>query len=129
MPSTYTGAPATVQRDAVRFLARDTGPTTFVLTDAEVDFLIGSEANSYMAAAAACDAIVDRAFTSKSIGELSLSTSKDSYEALAKRLRLRGSSHQIFSVGGISKSDKLVYESDTDRISLFRIGQHDNNNG
>lgn len=49
MAATYDPTLAT-DRDWVRFLIGDRGPTTFRLTDEEIDAVLAEEANKYMAA-------------------------------------------------------------------------------
>lgn len=122
---TYENLPASSDRDAVRFLTQDTTDGAMRLSDQEIAFLLSSEANVYMAAARAAEMLSQRSVTSKSIGELSLSYSAEGYDKLASILRSRGRTHQTFSVGGLSISGKAVLESDTDAVTGFRIGMHD----
>lgn len=59
--ATYSGNPASSNRDAVRFRLQDIGPTRWWLTDAEVDYLLSSTADSILlAAAAGADTIAAR---------------------------------------------------------------------
>lgn len=147
MAKTYDPAQlATSQVYQVRFLIGDTlvgtppaGPVNrLVLDDAEIAWLLTREANVYMAAAAAAETIVqvinagstgNGLVTRKRVGQTDISyangkTAED-YSALAKQLRAR-SGHQIGFAGGISASDKLTREQDTDRpVGRLRLGQFD----
>ena len=79
MAWTYSGDPASSDRDAVRFLIGDTDSTDQLLQDAEVSFCIAQAGpNLYQAAHDAAYAIASkfsRMATSKSVGDLSLSYS------------------------------------------------------
>lgn len=102
MPSTYSGNPNSVPKDAIRFLCGDTGPTTFHFSDEEIVYLLQTQANVYMAAAMLCDKLTttirNGGLASKSIGGLSESYAQSAiayYENQAKRLRLMGGGHQM----------------------------------
>lgn len=77
MAFTYSGNPATSDRDAVRFLIQDTDSDDVLLQDAEVDWCITQAgASVYQAAHDAAYAIASkfsRMATSKSVGDMSLS--------------------------------------------------------
>lgn len=104
------------QRDAVRFLAQENQTATQRVSDKEIDFLIANEANLFMAAARCAELVANRMgpVSSKSVGDLSIAYSRSDYLALSKSLSLRGRSHQLPIVGGITKSDKSVLIGDTD---------------
>lgn len=118
----------------VRFLIGDTNTAAHVLADAEIQWLLTQEANVYMAAAAACDAIIAKmnaatsstgAIIRKRIGQTDISyangkTAGD-YAAIQRTLRGRGRSHQTVFAGGISEADKLMRAQDTDRPRTNRI--------
>ncbi|MFZ5852314.1 MAG: hypothetical protein ACOYY2_13100 [Actinomycetota bacterium] len=96
--STYSGNPATSEKDAVRFLVGDTDMARARLTDAEITWLLVEAAgNAYQAAAAAAETIAGQyareATVSKSVGDLRLSTSyadkATEFAALAAALRRR----------------------------------------
>ena len=100
--SSYSGDPLSTDKDAVRFLAGDTGPT-FRFSDEEIMFLLETQANKYMAAALLCEKTVTLAsgggnVVSKSIGGMSVTFSQESvayYSEQAKTLRKMGMYHQV----------------------------------
>jgi len=79
MAWTYSGDPASSDRDKVRFLIGDTDSTDQLLQDAEVLYVISEAGGSiYQAAHDAAYAVASkfsRMATSKSVGDLSLSYS------------------------------------------------------
>lgn len=94
MTWTYTNAPATVPRDAVRFLSGDTDTGNQQVTDEAIAFLLTEwNDNTYLAAAAVCDAAAGKAAAqadeSKSVGDLSISTQ---HAAQARSWEARGAS-------------------------------------
>lgn len=120
MAFTYDATLAT-NRDRVRFLLQDTTNTTArpnLLDDGEIAWVLTTEANIYMAAAICADALASRfrGLKSKTVGGLSLSWAVESWEAIAKKLRARGSSHQVLSAGGVLKDDRDAIWQDSDLI-------------
>lgn len=100
--STYSGDPASSDKDTVRFLIRDCGPANFDYSDEEICFLLDTEGNYWNAAATLCDqlAIVKSGggLASKSVGGLSESYSQGSlqfYRDQGKLYRARGSGAQL----------------------------------
>jgi hypothetical protein len=82
MAWTYSGNPATSNRNAVRFLSGDTVQTADVtLQDEEIDYLLTEWENVYDAAAASCESraarYANRASGSKKVGDLSLAIDYD----------------------------------------------------
>lgn len=101
----------TTSRGRVRFLLQDTTNTTArpaLLADDEIDWVLTTEANLYMAAALCADALASRfrGTSSKSVGSLSLTYSSQAWEGIAKQLRMRGSLHQVISAGGVTVEDR-----------------------
>jgi hypothetical protein len=136
---------ATDETYQVRFLVGDTAappnvtPATAVLDDNEIDWLLATEANVYMAAAAAADAIVGvmngaasgttGVVTRKRVGQTDISYANGKtateYSALAAQLRRR-SGHQVAFAGGISASDKRTRATDSDLpAGRLRLNQFD----
>lgn len=127
----------------VRFLIGDTNVASgMALEDEEIEWLLSTEANIYMAAAAAADMIVTKIngstgtggtvgpITRKRIGQTDISyfngRTAEQYLSLASTLRARGGTHQMPFAGGISATDKLTRELDTDRpAGRIRLGQFD----
>lgn len=140
---TYTGDPASSDRDAVRFLIGDTIETAAIFQDEEIDWLVLQNGNIYFAAALAADAAAAQfagaqsqgAVKTKTVGALSISYDDSAraseFRQLARDLRFRGAVNStiITYSGGISKSDKQTREQDTDWDKpSFARGMHDNPN-
>ena len=112
MGFTYTVASiATSDLFKVRFLLQDTTNTTArpnLMDDAEINWVLTTEANVYMAAALCADALASRfrGTASKKVGNLELRYSHEYWDGVAKKLRARGSSHQVISAGGVYVADR-----------------------
>lgn len=129
---TYTGNPATIERDAVRWLIGDTDNTSWKTTDEEIAFALGEEPNVYFAAAMCAKSIGSKFATlvDKSVGDLKISYGQrqSQYRDLARDLELRGTA-RVGSIlaTGISRAEVRTEEQDTDRLPpAFSIGQDDN---
>jgi hypothetical protein len=133
MSWTYTGKPADVPRDAVRFLIGDTDHADQLLYDAEISYLLTEEGGNVKAAAAkACYAIAGkfaRKATQKSVGDLSISYAQrqQQYIELAEKLEASVASSAVSPyAGGISVSDIDSNKADDDRpASDFERGHMD----
>jgi hypothetical protein len=108
----------TTTLDQVRFLIQDTQSTRPLCTDEELTWLISTEANVYMAAAAACELLIAKAGNVKTrwIGDLRVTLDTGMYRGLASMMRARGAGHQVPFAGGISVSDKQEQQDDTDAV-------------
>ena len=118
MSFSYSGNPASSNKDAVRFLIKDTTSASAQATDEEINWVVSQEANIYMAAALIMETIARRVdgLTSKKTGDLTLTwgnTSNMLQQASNLRARGQGSYQELYA-GGISKADKLSHEQDTD---------------
>lgn len=121
--STYSGDPAASDLDQVRFLIHDTNMSDALFTDSELLWLLGEWGDAYTAAWNAAEALVSRytqlADTSKSIGDLSLSTSYGSksqeYRALAGRLQMQAG----------RKATPLIQNTGAEADPLFTMGMFD----
>lgn len=136
MAFTYSGDPASSNRDAVRFLLQDTDSTDHFLHDAEIDFILIEVGNSiYQAAHDACYVVASRfarqADTSKSVGDMSLSTTYSNraseYRTLAERFlelanRREPPIPRYAAAAMVSTANRDVETPTTD----FEIGQFDN---
>lgn len=101
MAWTYSGNPASSDRNAVRFLSGDTIQTADVtLQDEEIDFLLSEwDGSVYDAAAASCEAraaeYANKASGSKKVGDLSIAIdyekSANGLLGMAERLHDQGS--------------------------------------
>jgi hypothetical protein len=123
MAWTYSGNPASSDRDKARFLIGDVVQTPHSITDEEMQYLISEapEPKAEMAAAEAADLWADRfaglSASSKSVGDLSIAQdyagASDRLHKLAARLRTR-------RIGGMAP---LIFDT---RASVFAVGQDDN---
>lgn len=119
---TYSGDPNYSERDAVRFLIRDTNEATAQLSDEEIDWMLVESGHSiYRAAMGAVDFIVTNYATqaqTRTVGALSITYAAraDEYRKLALALHSRWLAFTNFApyAGGISRSDKQANERDTD---------------
>lgn len=129
----YGGNPSGSNNDALKLTVGDTSTSSSLelLSTGECAYLIATYGSVSAAAPYAAEAIaayyarqVDR-----SVGDLRLAAQQrfEHYLALSKRLRAsRALNAAIPYAGGISRSDKLAVERDTDRVvPAFTVGQHD----
>jgi hypothetical protein len=129
MSWTYSSSLAT-DRDRVRFLLQDTDTTRQLVQDEEITWVLTQEVNVYMAAAAIADSMAAKArgVSSKSVGDFSLSFTKEHWEGLAARLRRRGAGYQLPTVQGASISGKEALADDTDAVQpVFTRAMQENN--
>lgn len=135
MAWTYSGDPGSSTRDEVRFLIQDTDTAEQLLTDEELDYLIGVWTDAYAAAVAAVSALIAQASRqveeSKRVGDLSLTVKTGArvqqWTALLDRLqkerqRVQGGSPRVNANALVSTEDRSVEEETTD----FYLGQFDN---
>lgn len=135
MAWTYSEDPGSSTRDEVRFLIQDTDSSEPLLTDEELDYLIGVWTDGYAAAVAAVSALIAQASRqveeSKRVGDLSLTVKTGArvqqWTALLDRLqkerqRVQGGSPRVNANALVSTEDRSVEEETTD----FYLGQFDN---
>lgn len=131
MAWTYSGNPASSNRDAVRFLIGDTDTTDQQLQDAEIDWLLVENPNPNMAAAHACEALAAKYARQVSTTNLSLSVSAGDRQAqylmLATKLRRQAQDGgATMFVGGTSIAEKLERAENADEVQpAFQIGEDD----
>lgn len=116
-------------RYQIRLLLQDNQTNRQLMQDEEIDWLQTQEANAYMVAARCCDSLIARfgAVTSKHVGDLGLTFDPKFYKALATTLRSRGMTYQQVYAGGISITDKISQQQDTDKVvPMFFVGFGDN---
>ncbi len=121
---TYSGDPATSDRDAVRFLVQDTNDEDQLLSDEEVDYLLAQHGDVGATAVAACLALAtryaQRAVDSKSVGDLKIEYADraQAFRDLAKELRRSGALavRPVPVAMGITESQKEDAAADDDRI-------------
>ena len=121
MTWTYSGDPASSDRDEVRFLVGDTDTNDQLVTDEEIAYAVANEGNNYLAAAEICRAIAAKfaKLVDKSVGDLRIAYNQrqQAYKDLMKMLTTRGNrSAATPYAGGISISDKDTVEDNTDRV-------------
>jgi len=130
MTWTYSGNPSSTTRDEVRFLVGDTNTNDQLVTDEEIAYALASE-STYNAAATVAEAIAAKLSREAdfSVDGLSKSLSQraDSYRMLSQKLRSRAAVKAVSPyAGGISVSDKIAVEANTDRTQpRFERGQFD----
>ena len=120
----------TTNRGKVRFMVGDTDTTDQLLTDAEVDFLLGEEGNNYLAAASAAKAIAAKYSrqADRTVGDLSINASQraEAYLTLAIELEVKGRGFGVPFAGGVSIASKQGYEESTDLMPpRFYRGLHE----
>ena len=134
MSWSYTGDPASSNKDLVRFLLRDTLSTDQLLSDEEINYLVATWVDPYEAARNGALTLmakfVRQADLSRSVGDLSISESfggrAAEYQALAdsiaeQRNRLAPARPWV-QPGNLEKTSQ---RSDLG-YSDFRLGQFDN---
>ena len=133
MTWTYSGNPASSDRDKVRFLVFDTDTNEQLLSDEEIAWLLTEQTNVYLAAANAAEAIAAKFAKDITRSAVGLSATVGNraafYLDLADKLRDQvGTTNQrgeIF-VGGLTISGKAALDSDSDAVQpAFKIGQFD----
>lgn len=127
----YSGDPASSNKDAVRFWVQDTG-APWKTSDEEINFVVSKFTNSMLAAAQVARALAAlyAGKPSKQVGDFHLSWGEltKNYQALAKSLQSQG---QTFGLepysGGTSKADIEQVAQNPDRPKPpFRRNQFDN---
>lgn len=141
MSWSYTGNPATDNRDAVRFLVQDTtepvAPAVGLVQDEEIDWALTQQTNLYLAAALVARAIGAK-FSAKAsvkqVGDLRIEHTETAkrYFALADQLTAQAGTVGRLAApyfGGISYADKQIDETNSDRVlPAFRVNQFDSQN-
>ncbi len=133
MTWSYSGNPATSDRDKVRFLVFDTDTNEQLINNEEVDWLLTEQTNVYMAAANAAEAIAAKFakdITRNAVGlSASVGNRASFYLELADKLRAQiGTTNKLGEVfaGGLTISGKESLDGDTDAVQpAFKIGQFD----
>jgi hypothetical protein len=126
MAWTYTGDPASSNRDAVRFAIGDTDAGDQQVQDAEIDYLLGLYPNPLIAGAHACRRLAAKYArqVSKAVGSASLQASDRMrhYADLAELLLAEatggagaGSGLTVYA-GGLSEAEKESDREDTDLV-------------
>lgn len=142
MTWTYSGDPATSDRDSVRFLVGDTDTTDQLVKDEEIDWVLSLQAVLNFAASAVAETIAAGFARLADTKNRSLSVAASQrmahYKKLAENLRAGGAGSlpwgdgstaivaEMF-VGGLSIADKDAFFDDADAVQpSFHRGQDDN---
>lgn len=131
-PGSYSGNPASSDKDATRFLAGDT-VKPFVFSDQEVQWAVDTYCVTLLAAAELLENLASQLSreSTKKIGSLSINSSDqaDRISRRAKELRRRYLKSGAWTpyVGGLSHDEKDTDSLDTDLVQPHtRVGQDDN---
>ena len=135
MTWSYSGNPGSSTLNEIRFLIQDTDTNDQLLSNEEIEYLIGVWSDPYAAAIAAVSSLVAKSAReeeeSKKVGDLSLSVKSGArvqqFTALIKRLeseryRVQGGKPKVNDNALVSTYDRSVEEETTD----FYLGQFDN---
>lgn len=111
--------------------SEDIPSTSTNIHDEEIQFFVDEESNVYMAASMAAMAIARKlqsgGLEDLKVGETRLRTKNVAQlEALANRLRDRGSAYVLPSAGGVYVADRKAFEANTTlEKGEFKVGIHD----
>lgn len=130
MSFSYSGDPAASDKDAVRFLIRDTVASTKEFEDEEIAYMLTLKGDVRSAAVLALKTLAAKYATAvdKAVGDLRLSLSQkyDHYLSLIKQYEGEAMLVAVPFAGGISVSSKETYENDSDRVKpRFTKGLHE----
>lgn len=135
MTFSYSGDPRKRDLDMVRFLLQDTECSTAQFTDEEINALLATDCNPYMAAANAADILGSRyaRVTRVKIGDYEEDggTMSQNYYNLSKKLRTQARRRGVtFYAGGLSQAERVEDKQDTDLVQpSFERGMDDNKGG
>jgi len=120
MSFSYSGDPSASDKDAVRFLIRDTVASTKEFEDEEIAYMLTTKGDVRSAAILALKTLAAKYATAvdKAVGDLRLSLSQK-YEHYVDLIRQYEKEAVLVAVpyaGGISVADKDTYEQDSDRV-------------
>ena len=135
MAWTYSGNPGSSSLDLVRFLIQDTDSTDQLLSNEEIDYLIGAYGDPYSAAIASVTSLIAKASRtqseSKSVADLSISIQSGArlqqWEALLKHLQAER--FRLHPAGPVINPNSIVPTTERveeDESTDFVIGQMDN---
>ena len=130
---TYSGDPSSSAKDAVRYLAGDTNDKDPQGSDGEILFAVAQTFSQYSAAAMVCRAIASKYARDVDSVQNELrtlwSSRQKAYTSQAKQLDAKAQTFGFAApyAGGISRSDKIAQDNNTDRVRpQFNIGMDDN---
>ncbi len=108
-------------KDKVRFLIGDSDTGDLILQDEEIEWLLDTEHNIYMAAGEAADKAASK-LRRLGIQDLKVGETRIRYDRSLEirekvsRLRDRGRAHQLVDAGGVFLSDRTDMEGDSSLI-------------
>lgn len=130
---TYSGNPATSNRDALRYLIGDIVESDPLIQDPELDFALTQRTSIYGAAALACRSLASKLSREADTVDKDL---RDSISQRARAFRMMAVDYETQAsvrsgampyAGGISKSDKAIQVANTDRVEpQYTLGMDDN---
>lgn len=137
---TYSGDPRTSNRDAVRYLIRDTDEADPQVSDEEIAYELSVAGDNAVRAAANCASSLAARYAqqvqTKTVGPLSISYAARAEDMRTMAADLRSRADRGYGAGfapyagGISKSDKETNAADTDwDKGAFALGMHANPGG
>lgn len=122
MSFTYSGNPGHSAKDQVRFLIGDTDKCDPLLQDGEIIWVLTQYENTPMnAAIRCCESIISKfsRMADEAVGQVKISFSQKakSYNTTLQMLRSRlAMEGAVPYAGGISVSDKITQDMNTDRV-------------
>ena len=131
----FSGDPATSDKDAVRFWIQDMGPDVWLVSDQGILFVLQQYTQPLFAAAQVLRALASQYAqkVTKRVGDLSINYSDKAKQflALADDLEQQASMNGVMPYGGgVSKSDMRAVAENSDRPKpAFRVKQFDNPSG
>lgn len=120
----YSGNPASSQKDEVRFLVGDTNADAPLISDDEIKYLLSQAGSPVNAAIQAAYSLVAKFSRScdETVGAVSKSYGQraESFRKLAKDLQKQQAIDGCIPyAGGISLAEKVAAENNTDRVDNF----------
>lgn len=120
MSFSYSGDPSASDKDAVRFLIRDTVAATKEFEDEEIAYMLTTKGSVNGAALLALKTLASKYATAvdKAVGDLRLSLSQkyEHYLSLIRQFEGEVAMVAVPFAGGISEASKEIYENDSDRV-------------
>ena len=123
MSCSYSGDPASSDKDAVRFLIQDTDCANNIFEDEEINWTLTEEANIYMTAACLLDNAINNSsgsLSSKKVGDLSLAFKLEETRKRIDGLRAKGKvKYEIPLVPAQDRETKRDHRENVDNVPPF----------
>lgn len=122
MTWTYSGDPATCDRDAIRFTIGDTDSADELLTDEEIAYLLATCGSVQAAAINGCLTLAAKfsRLADKSIGDMSLSYSQRAANYLTLAKTLKGSLGNVAVPFAGGSTNEPIFKNDMDSYDSSR---------